>query len=159
MPPMIRALPLALFAAVACGCASAPPTSPKSARASLEKAELDFAAAVDTRGAAAWADYFADDGIAVDEKAQVTRGRDAIRARMAPVLAKVKISWHPTVIYVSASGDMGFTSGPYEVTVPTQGGGPPRVVGRGSFVTVWKRGADGAWKILADHGSQDTSSP
>jgi uncharacterized protein (TIGR02246 family) len=155
---MIRALPLALLAAAACGCASSPTWSPKSARASLEKAELDFAAAVDARGAEAWAEVFADDGIAVDEKAQVTRGREAIRAQMTPVLAKEKISWHPTVIYVSAGGDMGFTSGPYEVTLPVRSG-PAKVIGRGSFMTVWKRGVDGTWRILADHGSQDTSTP
>jgi uncharacterized protein (TIGR02246 family) len=155
---MTHARPLALLALLASGCAAAPPASPKSLRASLEKAELDFAANVDVRGASAWADVFEEDGIAIDEKAQVTRGRDAIRARMAPVLAKEKISWHPTVVYVSVSGDMGFTSGPYEVTVPVAGG-PPRVIGRGSFMTVWKRGADGVWRILADHGSQDPGGP
>jgi ketosteroid isomerase-like protein len=151
---MIRAAAVASLALLASACASAPP-SPKSLRAQLEKAEIDFAARVNSGGAQAWADTFAEDGIAVDEKAQVTRGRDAIRARMAPVLARMKISWRPTVIYVSPSGEMGFTSGPYEVTEPTADG-KARVVGRGSFMTVWKRSADGVWRIVADHGSQDT---
>ncbi len=153
-----RALPLlAALAASACAPA-APPLAPAALRASLEKAELDFAAAVAARGVDAWVEAFADDGMELQADGTIVRGHAAIRAAMAPVLAKLAITWRPAVVEVAPSGDMGFTSGPYEVTA-TPPAGAPSVVARGTYLTVWKRGPDGTWKALADIGSEAKSKP
>jgi len=154
---MSSAIPL-IAALQSTGCAAVPHPSIEGLRSSLEKAELDFAASVAARGVDAWVDTFAEDGVSLDEKGTIVRGHAAIRAQMTPVLAKVKINWHPTLVDVAPSGDMGFTYGPYEVIAPREGG-KPAVVARGTFMTVWKRGPDGVWKAAADHGSEDTSKP
>jgi ketosteroid isomerase-like protein len=155
-PPRALLIPLVLLSA----CASAPPRLPPEAlRASLEKAELDFAAAVVARGVDAWVDTFAEDGIMLGATTKVTRGRAAIREAMASTLPKVKLTWHPTVVEVAPSGDMGFTFGPYEMTTLGEEGKPPRVVSKGTFFSVWKRGPDGTWKVAADHGSEEPAKP
>jgi ketosteroid isomerase-like protein len=156
--PLLAALALALGASA---CAASPPPPPprppvEALRRSLEQAERDFAAASAARGADAWADVFAEDGMIFDADGEITRGKAAIRARLAPILAKVKIAWRPVVADVAPGGEMGFTYGPYEVIAPDEQG-RPKVVSRGSFMTVWRRQADGTWKVAADMGSKDTS--
>jgi ketosteroid isomerase-like protein len=86
-------------------------------------------------------------------RGKITKGHAAIRAAITPFLAKAKLTWRPTLVEVAPSGDMGFTYGLYEATVPGKDGAP--VVLRGTFMTVWRRGPDGSWKVLADHGSED----
>lgn len=62
-----------------------------------------------------------------------------------------KLEWWPTWAGISASGDLGFTTGPYSV------GGKRR----GHYFTVWKKQADGQWKWVFDGGvgSDPSSSP
>ena len=77
---------------------------------------------------------------------------------MTPVLAKMKITWHPVIIEVAPSGDMGFTYGPYQFSVPDELG-RPIVVAHGHYMTVWVRQLDGSWKVKADMGAEDTGKP
>jgi len=62
-----------------------------------------------------------------------------------------KLEWWPTWAGISASGDLGFTTGPYSV------GGQRR----GHYFTVWKKQADGKWKWVFDGGvgSDPAASP
>ena len=62
-----------------------------------------------------------------------------------------KLEWWPTWAGISASGDLGFTTGPYSV------GGKRR----GHYFTVWKKQADGQWKWVFDGGvgSDPSASP
>jgi ketosteroid isomerase-like protein len=155
---MSRAI-LLLAALQTSACAAAlPRPAPAALRASLEKAELDFAASVAARGVDAWVDAFAEDGMELEADGTIERGHAAIRDAMTPMLARAKITWHPVVVEVAPGGDMGFTSGPYEVTVPAASGAP-RVVSQGTFITIWKRGPDGTWKVAADLGSEAKGKP
>jgi ketosteroid isomerase-like protein len=125
-------------------------------RASLEKAELDFAADTAARGVEGWVAAFADDGIGLDAKGRQTKGKDQIRAKMTPVFAEVKISWKPTLVEVAPDGQMGFTYGLYEVTPRA---GEPKVLAHGAYMTVWKRDSARKWKVAADLGAQDRDKP
>lgn len=59
------------------------------------------------------------------------------------------LSWWPSYAYVSRSGDLGYTTGPWEY----RGKGPgDKQVGYGNFITLWKKQADGAWKVVVDLG-------
>ena len=49
----------------------------------------------------------------------------------------------------AASGDMGFTTGPWEAKGDINDEKPS---GYGHFVTVWKKQADGSWKFVVDLG-------
>jgi ketosteroid isomerase-like protein len=61
---------------------------------------------------------------------------------------KNRLEWAPAVAEVAASGDLGYTSGPWRYTV--KGDDKPSAFGH--YLTVWKKQADGHWKVLVDHG-------
>jgi ketosteroid isomerase-like protein len=60
------------------------------------------------------------------------------------------LTWAPEIAEVSASGELGYTSGPYEVR-PDRGAAPTDF---GHYVSLWKKQADGAWRVLLDIGVQ-----
>jgi hypothetical protein len=58
-----------------------------------------------------------------------------------------RLEWGPELAGVSASGDFGFTSGPWSAHAP----GMDRLA-HGHFLSVWKRGPDGVWRVAVDGG-------
>jgi hypothetical protein len=60
------------------------------------------------------------------------------------------LSWEPSFAIISASGDFGVTTGPYE---RRSGSLQDTVIARGSFSSVWKINKQGVWKNLADLGT------
>jgi len=68
-------------------------------------------------------------------------------------LPNLSLSWSPTTIDASSSGDFAYVAGSYELAFDTDAG---RVEDRGKYVAVWKR-IDGAWKMVADINNSDLS--
>lgn len=62
---------------------------------------------------------------------------------------KPLLAWQPKFAGMSASGDMGFTTGPWESKADIKDEKPQ---GYGHFVTVWKKQTDGSWKFVVDLG-------
>jgi hypothetical protein len=60
------------------------------------------------------------------------------------------LNWEPAFAVISASGDMGATTGPYEFRAKTIQDTP---VARGTFFSVWHINNAGEWKNMADFGS------
>jgi len=58
-----------------------------------------------------------------------------------------RLEWAPEIAGVSTGGDIGFTSGPWSAHAP----GVDRLA-HGHFLTIWKRGADGIWRVQVDGG-------
>jgi hypothetical protein len=58
-----------------------------------------------------------------------------------------RLEWAPEIAGIAASGDMGFTSGAWSAHAP----GTDRSA-HGHFLTVWKRGDDGVWRVQVDGG-------
>ncbi len=68
---------------------------------------------------------------------------------------KNRLEWAPAVAEIAASGDLGYTSGPWRFT--PAGADKPSAFGQ--YFTVWKKQADGKWKVLIDHGVSGTETP
>lgn len=66
----------------------------------------------------------------------------------------IKLLWHPAFAAVSLSGDLGFTSGPYEVRKSME----TKVLSSGQYNTVWAKNKEGLWKVLVDMGTYYTGS-
>ena len=110
----------------------------------LVAAERAFAADAHARGAqAAFLAALADDGLVIAPGP--TSGRRVWETRTN---FKGKLEWAPALAEVAASGDLGYTSGPWRYT-PEDGDKPTAF---GHFLTVWSKQADGQWKVLLDHG-------
>jgi ketosteroid isomerase-like protein len=138
---------VAATACIACGCASLPR---EAARAELAAAERAFAQDAQARGIrAAFIEHFAPDGL-VFEPAPV-RVRETWPTRPAPAdPLGLKLSWAPRLVDTGLAGDLGYSTGPFEL-VDASGKRPP---GHGAFFSVWQRQADGAWKVWLDLGSR-----
>lgn len=110
----------------------------------LVAAEKAFAADSAARGTRdAFLAALADDGV-VFEPGPVA-GKPAWLARPA---AGAKLEWAPEMAEVASGGDLGYTSGPWRLT--PAGADAPRAFGH--YLSVWRKGADGQWKLLVDHG-------
>ncbi len=89
--------------------------------------------------------YFADGASVYTPGMPIVTGGDAIRKSFtemskAPGFA---LSWTPVKAEVGASGDIGYTTGAYEMTM----GGTSE---KGKYVTAWKKQSGGAWKVTED---------
>ena len=123
-------------------------------KAELIKAEADFCAQAGKEGIpAAFLANIAPDGVLLAAGYE-KRGAAVVKEQYAEATPGVTLTWKPEVVDVAASGDLGYTSGPYELRLPGKDGGAP-VIHTGRYMTVWKRQSDGQWKFVIDGGTQD----
>lgn len=96
----------------------------------------------------AWAD-FADDGATI----QGASGKTAIGATFDKLYARpgFTLTWHP--VFAKVVGDIGMTSGPYEMHRQDAQG--QDIHKTGNYVTVWQRQPDGQWRFAWDGGTED----
>ena len=115
--------------------------------------EARFAKDVAARGGVAFADWFADDGVALGNGAPPQHGKVAITrsANWSPQV--YQLSWTPTDAMMGPSGDMGYTWGHFEGHSKDANGNPITTTGR--YITVWRRQPDGNWKVVLDAGSNE----
>jgi len=59
------------------------------------------------------------------------------------------LNWKPLFSDISISGDLGYTTGPWEFSKIEN---PDSPVAFGHYVSVWKKEADGKWKVILDTG-------
>jgi len=113
----------------------------------------DVAAADPADRGRVWADWFASDGRQIVPGGVVT-GTEAIAEMMGPFFATpgVSLTWDPDTASASAGGDMGWTSGRYESRSPGPEG---ETIQHGRYLTIWRRQADGTWKVDLDTGVPD----
>jgi ketosteroid isomerase-like protein len=140
--------PLILLLAALAGAAATPAPSPAPLDA-LAEAERAFARASVEKGVrASFLEFFAPDGLAFGPAPENVHQSYAA-APAPPARPPVTLDWAPITGDVSASGDLGWTTGPYSLS-DDRGEGLTR---HGYYFSVWKKQADGAWKVLADFGT------
>lgn len=133
--------------AVASGTAPVGGGDLAAARAALVEAERAFSRLSQREGVrAAFLANLAEDAVLF--RPGPVPGREFIAARPSP---PVELTWWPVYVEVAASGDLGYTTGPY--VLRETGQGPGGETQTGYYVTMWRRQADGAWKVVADLGA------
>ena len=149
---------LAALALAACSPAEPPPPpDPEAVRASLMAADQAFAAATAEKGLEGWLAAYDSSGIQMEPDVPFTPGIPAIRAARAPAFAdsSFRLTWQPTMAFASAAGDLGYTLGTWQSThYNAEGKGQ---VTTGKYVTIWRKQADGSWKVVFDGGNPDSS--
>jgi ketosteroid isomerase-like protein len=118
---------------------------------SLVAVERSFAAASLAKGTrAAFLEFLAEDSILF--RPGPVPGKKWIEEHPAP---PTLLTWEPTFADVAQSGDLGYTTGPWEIR---PSGPKDKPTAYGHFVSVWKRQADGVWKVVVDLGISHASS-
>jgi ketosteroid isomerase-like protein len=110
--------------------------------------EHKFAADVARGGGKAFASWFADDAVSLSNGRPAVLGRGALAATANWDPKAYQLTWTPTAAQMGPSNDMGFTWGHYEGHSRDAHGQPVIVTGR--YITVWKKLADGRWKVALD---------
>lgn len=62
------------------------------------------------------------------------------------------LEWEPQKGYLAKSGELGYTFGVYQLKPSSQD-----TVLYGTYVSIWKKQADGSWKYLLDTGNEGVS--
>jgi ketosteroid isomerase-like protein len=121
----------------------------------LMQADRQFSADVQRDGIDAWVKWFAPDGQQIGPGRQIV-GQAAIRDFMKDTFADstAKLVWWPVSARIASSGDLGYTIGRYEARKRNPDG-TVTVRGTGRYITIWRRQADGSWKVDVDTGHPD----
>ena len=121
----------------------------------LLKMEAAFDQATAERGLDGFMSFFAEDGAILVPNLGPVKGKAAIRKIHERGFARPGFSlrWKPEFADISASGDLGYTYGPYTAKVTDADG--KTVVSTGRYCTIWKRQKDGSWKVALDMGVND----
>jgi ketosteroid isomerase-like protein len=85
------------------------------------------------------------------------KGFDAVKSGYKNTPATATLTWTPTEAEVSQEGDMGYTWGRYQYR--DRGANGKVAVETGTYVTIWRRQADGSWKVVLDGGEPDPKAP
>jgi ketosteroid isomerase-like protein len=110
----------------------------------VRAAELGFAGAMAKRDLDSFASHVAEEALFFGAK-EVFRGKAAVVAGWKRFFegASAPFSWEPQTVEVLASGTLALTSGPVH---DPQGGQI------GTFTSIWRREADGRWRVVFDKG-------
>jgi uncharacterized protein (TIGR02246 family) len=110
----------------------------------VRAAETAFAQTMAARDPDAFASYVADEALFFGNSG-VLRGKSAVVAGWKTFFegARAPFSWEPESVEVLDSGTLALTSGPVR---------DPDGKQVGIFNSIWRREADGRWKVVFDKG-------
>ena len=115
--------------------------------------EARFAKDVAEKGGAGFAAWFANDGVTLGNGVAPVVGKVAIEKSTTWTPRDYQLTWTPTDAVMGASGDMGYTWGHFEGHSKDANGNPVTTTGR--YITIWRKQADGNWKVVLDAGANE----
>jgi len=151
---MFCSLPITLVSMLLVATPAPPAAAAQQAdfgRESLRATELAFAATVRDRDLAKFESFLAADAVFIDGD-QALHGKAAIVAAWKSLFAADApyFEWHPDFSELAGEGRLGLSRGPW--TSRAKGKDGKEVEQHGVFNSIWRRGADGKWKIVFDAG-------
>ena len=120
----------------------------------VRDADEQWAKAAALKDVAKTVAFYADDAVVMPPNVERATTKEAILKIWKDLLTDAKVSWKATKVEVAKSGDIGFISGTYEVTMNDVVTGKP-VNDHGKYLEVWERHGDGSWKCAADIWNSD----
>jgi uncharacterized protein (TIGR02246 family) len=131
------------------------PAHAAAAEADVERTEAEMLAAFKAKDHGRLAGYYADDAVMKTPGRAAAIGRAAIARQLEtdmkdPAFA---LDFANATTLVAASGDIAYTRGSFRVTFTDPATRKPRE-GRGHYVTIFRKQADGSWKAIEDVASE-----
>ena len=147
MPKTYRAdiANIAAFAALMIASASITACAAGFTAKQLAEEESKFAAYSVQHGMrAAFLEFFAEQSWLL--RPEPLDAKTFLRARPDPAIV---LDWKSQRTIMSASGDLGFSTGPWRLKSKAD---PKAPAAHGQFLSVWQKQKDGQWKVFIDHG-------
>ncbi len=151
---MTRWTIIALACALAVASTQAKAASP---RDEIEAALATFVEAFNKGDAAVVAGHYAMDGALLPPDAARVDGRGNIQKFWKGAIDAGLKDLSLRAIEVQGSGDLAFEVGELSYSAPDKGGG--RATASGKYIVVWKKEADGVWRLYRDMWNADPVKP
>ena len=103
---------------------------------------------------AAFIEYIDSNGALLRPNEWPIVGADAIDYLIQQNDSTYTLKWQPKKGFVAASGDLGYTYGLYEYQSKIKD-----TVIYGTYVSIWKKQANGSWKFVLDSGNEGVGEP
>lgn len=118
--------------------------TPQERAAEVRSAEIAFAKTMADRDLESFLSYVAKEAVFFGAQ-DARRGIEAVEAAWSPFFEgeEAPFSWEPEFVEVLDSGTLAFSSGPVR---------DPEGKTIGTFNSVWRREAEGRWKVVFDKG-------
>lgn len=117
--------------------------------ATIRAADADFVKAAAAKDLDKCMSPYADDAVFFSSGSPAVLGKDNIRPVIQRMLAApMQLTVNTTSVDVARSGDLAMDRGTVEAAVTDKKGKTTKQTSE--YVLVWKKGADGMWKIAAD---------
>ena len=102
-----------------------------------------------------WLGYYTDDAIMMPPGEKLCSDKASREASIKAMFAipGVKLRFQASKTEVSKSSDLGYSTGPYQLTYNDASG--KEVHETGKFCETWKKQADGSWKCIVDIWNSD----
>lgn len=119
-------------------------------RAAIMQTDSAWIAAAASRNVDSTLSFWTDDARLISPGEPPIVGRDAIREMLVHAYEApgFTVSWHTADVIVSPGGDMAYSIGTNQFTIPNAAGGIDTLRGQG--VVVWRKGDDGRWRSAVD---------
>lgn len=138
---------------------AAPKGSDAALRAAIESVNTKFADAMKAGDATALAGLYTDDAQLLAPNTPQLQGRAAIAKVFGEWFTQMKITdFKLSAADLIPAGDYAVETGAYAMTMQLKGETAP-VTDKGKYIVVWKRGADGSWKLHRDVWNSDLPVP
>ena len=150
-----------LLVLTALGCATpreeapTPPVVDAAAiRDTIQAREREWSAAFVAGDAAAIANLYTEDGAQIQPAGDWFRGREAITAGMKKQLDTLNVTAREDITEeVIVAGEYVVEFGHYTLTATSKNGNKP-VTGAGRYMVLWRKDADGQWRLHRDLGTE-----
>ena len=155
-PSLVVAASFAVALIAGCSQAPGPPMDTRKAdEAAITAAGVALAQAAEAKDLDKCMSFYVDDPVLFVPGAPASIGKDAVRQAFAGFLEvqALKLETSGLIIDVAQSGDLAFERGSYANTITDAKGKTTTETGK--LALVWKKQADGSWKIAADTNASD----
>lgn len=145
---------LSVLTLAACAQQAPAPTPPPDTRADDETAihalVKDWSAAAQAKDVEKFTAVYADDATVMMEGMPDVSGKAAVKEAIAGMMSdpNFALSFAADKVVVARSGDLAYETGSYTMTMSDAKKKPATQAGH--YVVVWRKEADGSWKVVID---------
>ena len=123
-------------------------------RQSMLSADRDFSSMSEAKGMkAAFLEYIDSNGILLRPSHMPIKGADAIDFLVQQNDTGYTFTWEPKDGFIAQSGELGYTFGVYRLRPKNN---DTASTSTGTYISIWKKQADGKWKFVLDSGNEGT---
>ena len=158
--PAAALVTVLILAAAGCGDATSSAGNHDADIQALKDNETQWNKDFESKDAAKLAAHYTDDAVLMNPGAPASAGKDAVRKTLTEMVADPALSlkFQASQVEVAKSGDLAYTHGAYAMTM-TDPASKKVINDKGTYLTVYRKQADGSWKACQDAAISETAPP